>query len=210
MAASSASQYVVSYGGGKTVRCPRCGNSNPETNRFCGMCGGGLRPATSAPPAPPRPVPPAPSQSSRTVAPEDSPSAIAKLIEAKIAEAKAAKAKADQEAIAEASTAEIPIAEIPILEDAEATPAETRSPAVKPAAVRPAEPMRPAAAIPAVSVPAARPAASPSVLSRLYISFSASCVSVLRLPLASRSTSGSAAASRRRSPDFRPFVSGIK
>jgi hypothetical protein len=24
------------------VRCPRCGNDNPETNRFCGMCGASL------------------------------------------------------------------------------------------------------------------------------------------------------------------------
>jgi len=31
------------------VRCPRCGNENPATNRFCGMCGGTLL-------APPEPV----------------------------------------------------------------------------------------------------------------------------------------------------------
>ena len=27
------------------MRCPRCGNENPETNRFCGMCGATLLPA---------------------------------------------------------------------------------------------------------------------------------------------------------------------
>jgi hypothetical protein len=26
------------------LRCPRCGNENPESNRFCGMCGATLRP----------------------------------------------------------------------------------------------------------------------------------------------------------------------
>lgn len=26
------------------MRCPRCGNDNPESNRFCGMCGNTLRP----------------------------------------------------------------------------------------------------------------------------------------------------------------------
>jgi hypothetical protein len=32
------------------VRCPRCGNENPESNRFCGMCGATLRPTqVSAP-----------------------------------------------------------------------------------------------------------------------------------------------------------------
>jgi zinc-ribbon domain len=36
------------------VRCPRCGNENPDNNRFCGMCGATLL----APPAvaPPQPV----------------------------------------------------------------------------------------------------------------------------------------------------------
>jgi hypothetical protein len=29
------------------VRCPRCGNENPGTNRFCGMCGATLLPATT-------------------------------------------------------------------------------------------------------------------------------------------------------------------
>ncbi len=32
------------------MRCPRCGNENPETNRFCGMCGTTLRPAPVAVP----------------------------------------------------------------------------------------------------------------------------------------------------------------
>jgi hypothetical protein len=31
------------------VRCSRCGNENPETNRFCGMCGELLVPAASTP-----------------------------------------------------------------------------------------------------------------------------------------------------------------
>jgi zinc-ribbon domain len=30
------------------VRCPRCGNENPGTNRFCGMCGATLQPAPTA------------------------------------------------------------------------------------------------------------------------------------------------------------------
>jgi hypothetical protein len=29
------------------VRCPRCGNENPGTNRFCGMCGATLMPASA-------------------------------------------------------------------------------------------------------------------------------------------------------------------
>jgi zinc-ribbon domain len=44
------------------VRCNRCGNSNSEGNRFCGMCGAPLMPgaqnATQAPPARPSPVVP--------------------------------------------------------------------------------------------------------------------------------------------------------
>ena len=35
------------------MRCPRCGNENPEENRFCGMCGATL---LSAPPARPQAV----------------------------------------------------------------------------------------------------------------------------------------------------------
>ena len=39
------------------MRCPRCGNENPTTNRFCGMCGTSLlqapSPAQSVPPAKP-------------------------------------------------------------------------------------------------------------------------------------------------------------
>lgn len=34
------------------MRCSRCGNENPSTNRFCGLCGASLLPA--APPAPVR------------------------------------------------------------------------------------------------------------------------------------------------------------
>jgi hypothetical protein len=32
------------------LRCPRCGNDNPDSNRFCGMCGNMLRPAPVAAP----------------------------------------------------------------------------------------------------------------------------------------------------------------
>jgi len=51
------------------VRCPRCGNENPATNRFCGMCGATLLPAdppaeaaplVDAPVPAPSPVPPPP------------------------------------------------------------------------------------------------------------------------------------------------------
>src|SRR5215468_1124034 len=40
-----------------SVRCPRCGNENPDNNRFCGMCGATLlsQPAPAA--APPQPAP---------------------------------------------------------------------------------------------------------------------------------------------------------
>jgi hypothetical protein len=34
------------------MRCPRCGNENPDQNRFCGMCGGTLLSAPEAPPIP--------------------------------------------------------------------------------------------------------------------------------------------------------------
>ena len=68
------------------MRCPRCGNENSDTNRFCGMCGATLLPesvpAASGPAqgaatrtlAAPSPVPSAPAQS-RTSAPasEESP-----------------------------------------------------------------------------------------------------------------------------------------
>jgi hypothetical protein len=43
------------------VRCPRCGNENPETNRFCGMCGAtllqaGQTPTTATPSATSQPT----------------------------------------------------------------------------------------------------------------------------------------------------------
>ena len=41
------------------MRCPRCGNENPEINRFCGMCGTTLL-AAPAPPVQPRSAAPAP------------------------------------------------------------------------------------------------------------------------------------------------------
>ncbi len=45
------------------MRCARCGNDNPESNRFCGMCGATLLQPGAAPPATPLAVspPPAPS-----------------------------------------------------------------------------------------------------------------------------------------------------
>ena len=36
------------------MRCPRCGNENPGTNRFCGMCGATLLPAPAPVARPPR------------------------------------------------------------------------------------------------------------------------------------------------------------
>lgn len=50
-ASASNAKDIVSYreNRGKSVRCPRCGNENPEDNRFCGMCGTTLlAPAPSA------------------------------------------------------------------------------------------------------------------------------------------------------------------
>ncbi len=68
------------------MRCPRCGNENPETNRFCGMCGGTLlQPSTAAAAsaAPPvmakpssgeTPVPPLRAPAAPTDPPQESPS----------------------------------------------------------------------------------------------------------------------------------------
>lgn len=45
------------------MRCPRCGNENPEQNRFCGMCGATMLASAPKPqpvPVPPAPAPPAP------------------------------------------------------------------------------------------------------------------------------------------------------
>ena len=42
---ASTSVDVVSYRQGDILRCGRCGNENPGSNRFCGMCGGSLLPA---------------------------------------------------------------------------------------------------------------------------------------------------------------------
>ena len=40
------------------MRCPRCGNENPATNRFCGMCGTSLLQTPSPVPSPPQAAPP--------------------------------------------------------------------------------------------------------------------------------------------------------
>jgi hypothetical protein len=54
------------------VRCARCGNENPETNRFCGMCGGTLLQAPGQ--AASEPV--APTVATQTPAPSSSSSTI--------------------------------------------------------------------------------------------------------------------------------------
>jgi hypothetical protein len=66
------------------VRCSRCGNENPDGNRFCGMCGAALlsappiaaspsqRPATSAPNIPTAPAP-QPSRPQTAEAPRSAP-----------------------------------------------------------------------------------------------------------------------------------------
>jgi len=66
------------------VRCSRCGNENPDGNRFCGMCGAALlsappvatsplqRPATSAPNIPTAPAP-LPSRPQTAEAPRSAP-----------------------------------------------------------------------------------------------------------------------------------------
>jgi hypothetical protein len=64
------------------VRCPRCGNENQATNRFCGMCGATLlqTPVGSsdaipapAPPAAKPPVAPSPTTRANAPAPEETP-----------------------------------------------------------------------------------------------------------------------------------------
>jgi hypothetical protein len=50
--AASKSGNVVIYRGGFIVRCGRCGNDNPESNRFCGMCGATLLPSAQPPVSP--------------------------------------------------------------------------------------------------------------------------------------------------------------
>src|SRR5215471_3454713 len=40
-----------------SVRCPRCGNENPDNNRFCGMCGATLLSQPGPAATPPQPVP---------------------------------------------------------------------------------------------------------------------------------------------------------
>ncbi len=56
------------------MRCPRCGNDNPETMRFCGMCGGTLLSVTPAARpergASPSPQPSATATATRPVVPE--------------------------------------------------------------------------------------------------------------------------------------------
>jgi hypothetical protein len=49
------------------VRCARCGNENSEQNRFCGMCGASLLPASAPKPAESQPVPVAASPSTAQV-----------------------------------------------------------------------------------------------------------------------------------------------
>ena len=39
------------------MRCPRCGNENPDNNRFCGMCGATLLSQPGPAATPPQPVP---------------------------------------------------------------------------------------------------------------------------------------------------------
>jgi hypothetical protein len=146
----------------RTLRCPRCGNSNPETNRFCGMCGGPLRSSPSVQPTPtqpmtPRPAAPPSPSTLKTIPPAESAAAIAKLIESKIAEAraaeiKAAEAKAAQANPAEASAADTTTAEVPIAEDTILETPAAPVPSAKPAApnpvlVKPVEPLKPSPAV---------------------------------------------------------------
>lgn len=59
------------------MRCPRCGNENPPTNRFCGMCGTTLlqAPVPAAPTRPAAPVSPEPPAAAPTSVPTSLPSA---------------------------------------------------------------------------------------------------------------------------------------
>jgi hypothetical protein len=52
------------------VRCPRCGNENPDINRFCGMCGATLLATPPAPPQRPAATPEAPLSSSPAPRPQ--------------------------------------------------------------------------------------------------------------------------------------------
>lgn len=58
------------------MRCPRCGNENPESMRFCGMCGGALlSPAPTPMSKPERGVSPAPQPSAPATATATRPAA---------------------------------------------------------------------------------------------------------------------------------------
>jgi len=57
------------------VRCPRCGNENPATHRFCGMCGTSLLQAAVPAPAGPAAKPPAPAPAAVPTAASAGPSA---------------------------------------------------------------------------------------------------------------------------------------
>ena len=50
------------------MRCPRCGNDNPDSMRFCGMCGGTLLPSPPPPVRANRGAAPAPERSTQTTA----------------------------------------------------------------------------------------------------------------------------------------------
>ncbi|SPF46061.1 exported hypothetical protein [Candidatus Sulfotelmatobacter kueseliae] len=57
------------------MRCPRCGNENPATHRFCGMCGTSLLQAAVPAPAGPAAKPPAPAPAAVPTAASAGPSA---------------------------------------------------------------------------------------------------------------------------------------
>lgn len=62
------------------MRCPRCGNENPATNRFCGMCGTTLLSAPAAPAAtvaPPIPAPQPPVAAAPPAPPREAPRPVA-------------------------------------------------------------------------------------------------------------------------------------
>ena len=65
------------------MRCTRCGNENPEQNRFCGMCGGSLLSPSASEPAEPQPVSVAAAPTATEVVAEPAPDSARSAVESR-------------------------------------------------------------------------------------------------------------------------------